>query len=79
MNEKSTIQISVNTLERLKTLKRFENEFNDSIINFIIDDFEDETLTQEELEEIKIAQEEVKKGETVSLEKVAKDLGISLE
>ena len=48
--EKTTIQISINTLDRLKTLKRFERESYDEVINFVVDDFEDEELTNEEMD-----------------------------
>ena len=76
--EKTTIQISVNTLERLKSLKRFERESYDEVINFVADDYEDEELTAKEIDEVQMALEEVKKGEVYSIEDVAKELGVTL-
>ena len=77
--EKTTIQISVGTLERLRALKRFERESYDDVINFVVDDYEDDELTGEELDEVKVALEEVKRGEVYSIEDVAKELGVVLE
>jgi hypothetical protein len=76
--EKTTIQISFNTLERLKSLKRFERESYDEVINFVTASYEDEELTAKEIDEIQIALEEVKKGEVYSIEDVAKELGVTL-
>ena len=76
--EKTTIQISINTLERLKTLKRFERESYDEVINFVMDDFEDDELTSEEISEIQEALESVRRGEVYDIEDVAKELGVAL-
>jgi hypothetical protein len=76
--EKTTIQISVNTLERLKILKNFERQSYDELLNNIMSNIEEETLTSEEIDDIKIALENVKKGETKPIEQVAKELGIQL-
>ena len=76
---KTTIQISVDTLDRLKTLKRFERESYDEVINFVVDDFEDEELTNEEIGEIQEALEDIKKHGTIPIEDVAKELGVTLE
>jgi predicted CopG family antitoxin len=77
--EKTTIQISKNTLEKLQNLKRFERESYDEVINLVVDEYEEETLYPEEIEEIKIALENVRLGKTKSIEKVAEELGISLK
>ena len=77
--EKTTIQVNVGTLERLRALKRFERESYDEVINFVVDDYEDDELTGEELDEVKVALEEVKRGEVYSIEDVAKELGVVLE
>ena len=76
--DKTTIQISHGTLERLKTLKRYERESYDEVLNNIIDEAEEETLSDEEIEEIKEALENVKKGNVKPIEQVAKELGIVL-
>ena len=76
--EKTTIQINANTLERLKNLKNFERQSYDELIINIIDNIEEETLTQEEIEDIQIALENVKRGETKPIEQVAQELGIQL-
>ena len=76
--EKTTIQISKDTLERLKMVKRHPLESYDFTINFLLDDTEAEVLTETDLEEIKLALEEVKKGKTTPIEEVAKEIGIVL-
>ncbi len=76
--EKTTIQISQNTLERLKNFRKFERQSYDELINSIFDEIEDETLNEEEIEDIKIALENVKRGLVKPIEQVAKEMGISL-
>jgi len=77
--EKTTIQLNSQTLGRLKSLKVIERQSYDEILNNLIDNFEeDEILTQEELDEIKIGLEQIKRGETTPIEQVAKELGITL-
>lgn len=75
---KTTIQISPETLERLKMLKRHERESYEEILNNVLDEYEEETLDEEEIEEIKIALENVKRGKVKPIEQVAKELNISL-
>ena len=77
--EKTTIQINQETLERLKKLKQFERQSYDEVLNIVIDNIDEESLSEEEIEDIKIALEEVKKGEVYSIEEVAKELGITLK
>ena len=76
--DKTTIQVNHGTLERLKALKRYERESYDEVLNNIIDEAEEETLSDEEIEEIKEALENVKKGNVKPIEQVAKELGIVL-
>ena len=76
--EKTTIQISNETLERLKTLKNSERQSYDELLNNIIDNCEDENLSDEEIEDIKIALENVKRGKVKPIEQVAREIGISL-
>lgn len=76
--QKTTIQITTDTLERLKMFKQHEKDSYDVVLNSLLDDAEDEALTDEEIEDIKIALENVKRGETISLEDLAKEMGITL-
>jgi len=76
--EKTTIQISKDTLERLKMFKTHPLESYDITINVLLNETETEVLTGEEINEIKLALENVKKGKVKSIEQVAKELGISL-
>ena len=75
---KTTIQLNVNTLERLKSLKNFERQSYDELLVNMINNIQDEILTEEEIEDIKIALENVKRGETKPIEQVAQELGIQL-
>ena len=76
--QKTTIQISGKTLERLKMFKQYEKESYDVVLNNLLDESEEEALTDEEIEDIKEALENVKKGNVKPIEQVAKELGIVL-
>ena len=76
--EKTTIQLSSQTLERLKFLKNFERQSYDDLLNNLIDNIQEEPLSQEEIEEIQEALENVKEGKLKPIEQVAKELGIVL-
>ncbi len=76
--EKTTIQISQSTLERLKALKIIEKQSYDDILNNLIDNQEEDILSDEELEEIKQGLENIKRGKVKPIEQVAKELGIKL-
>ena len=76
--EKTTIQINFETLERLKSLKHSERQSYDELLNSLINNCEEESLSEEEIEDIKIALENVKRGKVKPIEQVAKELGIVL-
>ena len=76
--EKTTIQISSETLERMKNLKSHERQSYDELLNSILDNVDEEVLSSSEIEEIKVALENVKKGKVYSIEQVAKELGVTL-
>lgn len=76
--EKTTIQINIETLERLKALKSVERQSYDEVLNNLINNCEEDSLSDREIEEIKIALENVKRGRVKPIEQVAKELGISL-
>ncbi|HLD33734.1 MAG TPA: hypothetical protein VJB66_03335 [Candidatus Nanoarchaeia archaeon] len=77
--EKTTIQITKQTLERLQHLKKFERQSYDDVLNNVFDDIEDEVLSQEEITEIQQGLEDVRKGRVYPIEKIAKELGIKLK
>jgi len=76
--EKTTIQINVNTLERLKVLKNFKRQSYDELLINMINNIQEEILTEEEIDEIQQGLEDIRRGETTPIEQVAKDLGIVL-
>ena len=76
--EKTTIQINFETLERLKSLKHSERQSYDELLNSLINNCEEESLSEEEIEDIKIALDNVKRGKVKPIEQVAKELGITL-
>ncbi|MEK6897727.1 MAG: hypothetical protein AABX28_00025 [Nanoarchaeota archaeon] len=76
--EKTTIQVDSETLERLKTLKQFKRQSYTEILNNLIDNIEEEILSEEEIRDIKIALDNVKRGKVKPIEQVAKELGITL-
>lgn len=76
--EKTTIQLNIETLGRLKLLKNFERQSYDDLLNNLIDNFEEEELSPEEIDEINKGLDNIRKGKVKSIEQVAKELGISL-
>lgn len=76
--EKTTIQINIETLEKLKAFKNFERQSYDEVLNNLIDNADEESLSEEEIRDIKIALDNVKKGKVKTIEQVAKELGITL-
>ena len=77
--EKTTIQISQNTLQRLKNLKKYERQSYDEVLNSVFNEFEEESLSEEEINEIQQALEDIKRGRVYPIEAVAKELGITLK
>ncbi len=79
--EKTTIQISEKTLERLKGLKRYERESYDEVVNNLINEGEEE-LSEDEIEEVELALKEIRekgiKRTTCRIEDVANELGVEL-
>jgi phage-related protein len=75
---KTTIQINISTLERLKTLRAFERQSYDDALNNLMDSIEEEPLTEQEIKEIQQGLEEIKRGKYRSIESIAKELGIAL-
>lgn len=75
---KTTIQINLETLERLKSLKNVERQSYDDVLNNLIDGCEEENLSEDEINEIQRGLEDVKKGRVYSIESVAKELGVCL-
>ena len=76
---KTTIQINFETLERLKALKNVERQSYDEVLNNLIDNCEEESLSEDEIEDIKLALENVKRGRVKPIEQVARELGITLK
>ena len=75
---KTTIQINLNTLEKLKALKNFERQSYDELLNNLISNVEEETLSEEEIEDIRIALENIRGGKVKPIEQVARELGVTL-
>ena len=76
--KKTTIQINIETLERLKSFKNFERQSYDELLNSLINNCEEESLSEEEINEIQKGLEDVKKGRVYPIEVVARELGITL-
>lgn len=76
--EKTTIQISFDTLNRLKALKNFQRQSYDELLSNLIDNCEAEVLSEEEILEIQKGLEDVRAGRVYSIESIAKELGVSL-
>ena len=77
--KKTTIQIEKETLERLKTHKRYDRESYDEVLNTLLNDAEEEVLSNEEISEIQKGLEDIKTGRTFSLSEIAKEFNVSLK
>jgi predicted transcriptional regulator len=78
--EKTTIQLSSETLGRLKSLRVMERQSYDDLLNNLIDNYEeDEVLTQEEIDSINRGLEDIRMGRTVPFEQVLRERGIKLK
>ena len=74
----TTIQIKDGTLVRLKFFKDYSKESYDELINKLLDDIEEGELTDDAINDIKIALKEVKEGKGETIENVAKEFGVKL-
>jgi|TARA_B100002003_G_C14020539_1_gene492137 predicted transcriptional regulator len=80
MNMDTTmVQLKKKTTERLKTLKEYERQSYDEIINRLIQETEEGPLSDEEIKEIKEGLDDVKAGRVNSIEEVAKHFGVNLK
>jgi len=78
--EKTTIQLSSETLDRLKSLRVMERQSYDDLLNNLIDNYEeDEVLTQEEIDSINRGLEDIRMGRTIPFEQVLRERGIKLK
>ncbi len=66
-------------MDRLKQFKRFERESYDEVLNTLLDEQEEEELSDEEIKEIQAGLEDIKMGRVTPIEEVAKKLGVSLK
>ena len=76
--KKTTIQINIETLEKLKSLKNFKRQSYDELLVSLINNCEEEIMSEEEISEIQQGLEDIKKGRVYPIEAVAKELGIVL-
>ena len=72
------IQVKKATAEKLRKLKDYSRQSYDELISKLIAAEESETLTEQEITEIKRGLDDVKAGRTRPIEAVAKGLGIKL-
>ena len=72
------MQLSKDTLERLKLFKRHGRESYEEVITCLMDEVDEESLSDDEIKDIQEALEEVRQGKTKTIEQVAKELGIKL-
>ncbi len=78
MRMATTVQVKVQTLERLKFFKESSKESYDEIINKILDEVEEGELTDDAIADIKTGLREIREGKGKPIEEVAKELGLKL-
>ena len=64
--------------ERLQEQKYTLRQSYDEVINRLLDEVEDDTLTDEDVMELQEALVQVKQGKTISIENLSKELGVKL-
>jgi len=73
---KTTVQLRPETKEKLDDLKLHPRETYDDLINRLADAaYDDETLSDEEIEDIRASEKDIKAGRVRSLREIMKDLG----
>ena len=72
------IQIGVGTLGRLRVLKRYDRESYDELLNYSMNHYSEEVLSEVEIAEIQEALDSIRKEGIVPIENVMKEVGISL-
>lgn len=77
--QKTTVQVSAGTLQRLRSFKKFGRQSYDEVLNELLDCAEEDSLSEAEIEEIKRSLEDIKAGRVYPIEQVAKELGIKLK
>ncbi|MBW2974191.1 hypothetical protein KY366_00605 [Candidatus Woesearchaeota archaeon] len=77
--ETTMIQLKKKTAQRLRSFKNYGRQSYDEIINRLIQEAEEEPLTEEEIKEIQQGLEDVKANRVKSIEDVAKGYGIRLK
>lgn len=73
---KTTVQLRPETKEKLDDLKLHPRETYDDLINRLADAaYDDEALSDEEIEDIRASERDIKAGRVRSLREIMKDLG----
>ena len=73
---KTTVQLRPETKEKLDDLKLHPRETYDDLINRLADAaYDDESLSDEEIEDIRASEKDIKAGRVRSLRDIMKDLG----
>ena len=70
----TTIQVSTDLLEELRNQKLYDKESYEEVIWDLIEDTKE--LSEETKRMIKISEQQIKEGKTVSLEEVKKKFGL---
>jgi len=76
--QRTTIQIGTDTLAKLRLLKAFERQSYDEILKDLLERFDDEPLSAQEVKEIEEGLANIKRGKVKPIEQVAEEMGISL-
>jgi hypothetical protein len=72
----TTVQLRPETKEKLDNLKLHPRETYDELIDRLADAaYDDESLSEEELEDIRLSEEDIQAGRVRSLRDIMKELG----
>ena len=72
----TTVQVRMETKEKLNALKLHPRETYDELIGRLADAaYEDEALSSEEIEDIRASEKDIQAGRVRSLQEILRDLG----
>ena len=76
--EKTMVQLKKSTVKKLQSMKNYERETYDELINSLMQENEAIVLSPQEIKEIEEGLEDVKKGRVHSIRDIAKEFDVKL-
>lgn len=72
----TTVRLKSQVKKRLESLKNFDNESFDEVVNRLINVYSDTALEEDEIKQIRASLEDIEKGRVLSLSEAEKKWGV---